>query len=149
MPSDATAPVRYPSRKPWLVLVAPARATSSGTSAIQATRPWPNFGNDSASRMPDAVASDSARPNAFKKRGRSRLLLHHERVELLAAQLLLRLLGLGAGGEWSHPHVEQAVLRGDEIGGEALDLQAADHRLGRRAVLERADLQGERADGGG
>src|SRR5688500_11348546 len=103
MPSDDTAPVRYPSRNPWLAPRAPASATSSGARAIQATRPWPNFGNESASRIPDAIASPSARP---KERAAGEadstsevLLLHDEGVELLRAELGLSGLRLGAAGE--------------------------------------------------
>src|SRR4051794_6878137 len=61
MPSDATAPARYPSRKPWAGLGASTRATSSGTRATHPTTPVPNFGNESASRTPEKAARTSLR----------------------------------------------------------------------------------------
>src|SRR5207245_260992 len=62
MPSDASAPVRYPRRKPCPGLRASASAISSGVSATQATRPWPNFGNESARRTAERAARPSLRP---------------------------------------------------------------------------------------
>src|SRR6187401_3533755 len=60
------------------------------------------------------------------------LLLDHERIELLPAELLLRLLRLRPAGVAADAHVEEAFLRRHQVRRKALPLEARDHRLGGR-----------------
>src|SRR5688572_11563936 len=130
----------------------PLIATSSGTSATNATAGCPYFGNDSASSDPESAAAAAGAEMIFSAIYAFRGLAHDPGLELLFfLQLRRHGVSLAAFFELADAHTvwgRRSLGRGHDVGRISLRDKALHHAVGVAPVTQRANLDLEAGSGG-